>query len=94
MSSELWQYSATELAKMIRNKDVTSEEVVEDHLKRIEEVNPKLNAITAVLEESALSEREGRINRTGGTLAWSSFHGERKHRFIRDSHYVGYSCWR
>ena len=56
MSSELWQYSATELAKMIRSKDVTSEEVVEDHLKRIEEVNPKLNAITAVLEESALSE--------------------------------------
>ena len=40
MSGELWQYSATELARMIRSKDVTSEEVVKDHLERIEEVNP------------------------------------------------------
>ena len=53
MSSELWQYSATELAKMIRSKDVTSEEVVEDHLKRIEEVNPKLNAVIHCYLEEA-----------------------------------------
>ena len=56
MSDQLWQYSASELAKMIRNKDVSSEEVVQDHLQRIGEVNPKLNSITIVLEDSSLAE--------------------------------------
>ena len=56
MSDQLWQYSASELAKMIRKKEVSSEEVVQDHLQRIEEVNPKLNSITIVLEESSLAE--------------------------------------
>ena len=54
MSEQLWEFSASELAKMIRSKDVSSEEVIKDHLKRIDEVNPKLNAVTVVLEETAL----------------------------------------
>ncbi len=54
MANELWRYSATELAGLIRKKDVSSREVVESHLNRIDAVNPAVNAITRVLAESAL----------------------------------------
>lgn len=54
MADELWRNSATELAELIRNKAVSSREVVESHLSRIEAVNPSVNAITRVLAESAL----------------------------------------
>ena len=52
--NELNQKSATELAELIKSKEVSSKEVVETHLKRIEEVNPEINAITVTLEESAI----------------------------------------
>ena len=51
---ELWKKSATELAQLIKTKHVSSREVVESHLARIEAVNAKVNAITVVLAESAL----------------------------------------
>lgn len=51
--NELCNGSATELAAMIRAKEVTSREVVDAHLERIAEVNPTLNAITVVLAEQA-----------------------------------------
>ena len=54
MAEELWQKSATELAALIKDKQVSSKEVVESHLARIEAVNGKVNAITVVLAESAL----------------------------------------
>jgi amidase len=55
ISSELWRASASDLAQAIRNKTVSSREVVEAHLARIEQVNPRINAITQVLAEQALS---------------------------------------
>jgi amidase len=42
---EIIYSSATKLAKAIRAKDISSKEVVEAYLQRIEEVNPKLNAV-------------------------------------------------
>jgi amidase len=53
MSTELWQQSANELATMIRTRQVTSREVIEAHLTRIDAVNPHLNAVTRVLADSA-----------------------------------------
>ena len=55
MSDQLWNSSATDLARLIRTKQVSSREVVAAHLARIEAVNPKVNAITALLAESALA---------------------------------------
>ena len=37
--------SAAELARAIRGGELSSTEVVEAHLARIEEVNPRLNAV-------------------------------------------------
>src|SRR5437870_10376625 len=42
---ELIYVSASALAKAIRAKEVSSEEVVNAYLQRIEAVNPKLNAV-------------------------------------------------
>jgi len=66
MSEELWSQSATALAAMIRSKDVSSVEVVESHLRRIEAVNPVVNAITTVLADSAL-EAAKKADATPGT---------------------------
>ena len=50
-------YSSTEaLADAIRTKRVSSEEVVKAHLGRIEEVNPKLNAVVQLVADRALKE--------------------------------------
>jgi len=59
MSGELWSRSATDLAQLIQKKEVSSVEVVESHLGRIEAVNPAVNAITVVLRES----RDGTASR-------------------------------
>ena len=52
--TELWRMSATELAGAIRSRHVSSREVIEAHLRRIEAVNPLINAVTVVLGEQAL----------------------------------------
>jgi amidase len=53
-TTDLWRLSATELAEAIRSKQTSSQEVIEAHLRRIEAVNPSINAVTVVLAEQAL----------------------------------------
>jgi len=48
--------SATELARRIRDRETTSTEVVEAHLRRIKELNGSLNAVVLLLESQALAE--------------------------------------
>lgn len=47
--------SATELLRRLRTKDVSSRELVEAHLQRIEEVNPAINAVVTVDADAALA---------------------------------------
>jgi amidase len=54
MSGELWRRGAGDLAGAIRAKEASSREVVQAYLDRIAQVNPTLNAVTGVLEETAL----------------------------------------
>jgi amidase len=74
-ATELWQMSAGELATAIRSRLVSSREVVEAHLRRIEAVNPSINAVPVVLAEKALKAAHAadRVVVTGGTLG--QFHG-------------------
>jgi amidase len=53
-ATDLWRMSATELAEAIRSKQVSSREVIEAHLRRIEAVDPDVNAVPVVLGERAL----------------------------------------
>jgi amidase len=55
MANELWRRSAHELAALIRDREVSSREVVQSHLDRIAAVNGKVNAVTVTLAESALA---------------------------------------
>jgi amidase len=51
--SEIWQLSATELARRIARRQLSSAEVVDAHLARIDAVNPALNAVVHVLADEA-----------------------------------------
>ncbi|MBI3327509.1 MAG: amidase, partial [Nitrospinae bacterium] len=53
---ELIYASANAIAKAIRDKDVSAVEVVEAHLRRIEAVNPKLNAVVHTIAARARAE--------------------------------------
>jgi amidase len=52
--ADLWRMSATELAQAIRSKQVSSREAIEAHLRRIEAVDPDVNAVPVVLGEQPL----------------------------------------
>jgi amidase len=53
LMTELWQLGALELAEKIRAKEVSSREVLEVHLARVEACNGSLNAIVRVLADEA-----------------------------------------
>jgi len=53
MTNELWRNSALDLAEGIRSKKFSSREVVDAHLARIDEVNPKVNALIHVMADEA-----------------------------------------
>jgi amidase len=54
MSRDLCFLTATELARMIRDRTVSCEAVMRAHLDQIERVNPALNAIVTLLPEQAM----------------------------------------
>jgi amidase len=43
--------SAMSLARQIRDKELSSEELVTNHVQRIEEINPKINAVVAMADD-------------------------------------------
>jgi amidase len=56
MSPEICFTTATELATMIRSRQVSVTEVVQAHLAQIDRVNPRVNAIVTLTAERALDE--------------------------------------
>ena len=69
-TTDLWHMSATELADAIKSRQTSSQEVIESHLRRIEAVNPSINAVTVVLGEQALeaAKTADRMVASGGEL--------------------------
>jgi amidase len=71
--SEIWHLSATELAQRIARRQLSSAEVVNAHLARIDAVNPALNAVVRVLGDQAreaadLADRRLAVGETVGPL--------------------------
>jgi amidase len=60
--SELWQLPATELAKLVRTREVSAREAAESALKRLDAVNPKINAIVAH-QPDLVREQADRVDR-------------------------------
>ncbi|MFI9590876.1 amidase [Nonomuraea sp. NPDC052265] len=56
--SELHYLTATEMARLIRARQVSAVELLQAHLDRIEQVNPEVNAIVTLVAERALAAAE------------------------------------
>src|SRR5690348_1558946 len=74
-ATELWRMSATELAEAIRTRQASSAEVVEAHLRRIEAVNPEVNAVVLVLGEQALQAARAADRALAAAADPAPFHG-------------------
>jgi amidase len=57
--SEIIFRSASQLARSVRNREISSEELVSAYLDRIEAANPKINAVVQLRAEAALEEARG-----------------------------------
>src|SRR6266567_977770 len=75
IESPIYFKDATELATLIRTKQVSSREVVQAHLDRIAAVNPKINAIVTLLAEDALKGADAADNAVAAGKALGPFHG-------------------
>jgi amidase len=73
--SEIWQLSAIELAQRITKRELSSVEVVNAHLARIEAVNPALNAIVKVLGAEARAEAAAADRRLAAGETVGPLHG-------------------
>lgn len=67
---ELLERSAVELTRMIRHRQVSSRELVEAHLRRIDEVNPVINAVITLDPEGAMAaaRRADEVTAAGGEM--------------------------
>lgn len=67
--------SATALAKAIRTFEVSSKEVLECYLERINDVNPKLNAVVQLIEDTARSQAVKADEALARGDRWGPLHG-------------------
>jgi aspartyl-tRNA(Asn)/glutamyl-tRNA(Gln) amidotransferase subunit A len=74
-SGPLHYQDATTLAALIATKQVSSREVVQAHLERIAEVNPKINAIVTLLAEDALRGADAADKAVAGGAELGPLHG-------------------
>jgi amidase len=72
---EIIYASATEIARAIREREVSSEEVVGAHLARIEEVNPKVNAVVQLTADAARSRAREADAALARGESWGPLHG-------------------
>ncbi len=55
MHTDLWRWSAVDLAAGIRTRRISSREAVTSCLLRLNEVNPAINAVVDVMVDEALA---------------------------------------
>ena len=73
--SDLWRLPATELAAGIRNREYTAVEVLDSVLARVDEHNPRLNAITYDCSDAARAEAEAADAALAAGDAVGALHG-------------------
>jgi amidase len=71
----LTEVSASELARRIREREISSAEVIEAHLQRIGAVNPRLNAIVQVAADSARERARAADAALARGEVWGPLHG-------------------
>jgi amidase len=71
----VWQWSALQTAAAIRSGAISSVEVVEAHIARMRDVNPKLNAVVVDLSEEALKAAKAADNAQARKKELGPLHG-------------------
>jgi amidase len=71
----VWQWSALQTAAAIRSGAISSVEVVEAHIARMRDVNPKLNAVVVDLSDDALKAAKAADNAQAKQKELGSLHG-------------------
>jgi aspartyl-tRNA(Asn)/glutamyl-tRNA(Gln) amidotransferase subunit A len=66
---------ATALAALIRTKKISSREVVQAHLDRIQAVNPKINAVVTLMAEQALTSADAADRAVASGAPLGALHG-------------------
>jgi fatty acid amide hydrolase 2 len=74
-TSALLERSATDLAGSIRSGELTSREVVEAHIERIERVNPRINAVVAERFDDARADADAADERASDGAELAPLHG-------------------
>lgn len=75
VTDELWRWTATDLARAIRTRQVSSREAVESCLARIEQTNPHLNALVEVSPDEALDMADAADQAVAAGEALGPLHG-------------------
>jgi amidase len=75
LTDEIIYASATSLARRIRTKQLSSEEVVKAHIDRIKAVNPTIRAVVQLAEEQALERAREADQALARNENWGSLHG-------------------
>lgn len=74
-SEKLASDDAVEIARKIKTGEVTAKEVVEAHIRRIEVINPKLNALVIPLFDQALAQAKEADEQQAKGKPLGSLHG-------------------
>ncbi|HEU4920047.1 MAG TPA: amidase family protein, partial [Candidatus Limnocylindrales bacterium] len=74
-ATELWRLSAIELAEAVRSGQVSSQDVIEAHLRRIEAINPVVNAVVIVMADEALAAARAADRAVAGGADLPPVHG-------------------
>ena len=72
---EIWLLGAVEIGELIRRRRVSAVEVVESFLRRIEVVNPALNAVVTIAAESAVDAARAAERSIARGVVAGPFHG-------------------
>jgi aspartyl-tRNA(Asn)/glutamyl-tRNA(Gln) amidotransferase subunit A len=74
-TGSIYYKDATELAALIRTKQLSSREVVQTHLDRIAAVNPKVNAIVTLMADDALRSADAADKALASGIDLGPLHG-------------------
>jgi len=75
MSTDLALRSASELARQLRRRDVSAQELLQHHLRRIERLNPALNAVVVFDTDRALQRAHDADAALARGECWGPLHG-------------------
>lgn len=75
MHEEIAFRPARELARMLRDREISAREVVQAHLERVEAVNPAVNAVVTLCAERALDEAAAADKRLASGADVGPLHG-------------------